>query len=147
MKCEVYGLDQLKVYKYVVIIAEYQGEWILCKHKERDTWETAGGHIEPGETPLEAAKRELYEETGAVSFSIEPVFDYWAADETSEANGIVFFAEIAELGDLPKSEMEKIRLFSALPPNLTYPDITPKLFSYFKVHFLYLISEKEWIAK
>ncbi|MCQ1531633.1 NUDIX hydrolase [Lutispora saccharofermentans] len=135
MKCETYELNYLKRYKYVVIIGKYRGNWILCKHKKRDTWETAGGHIEAGETPMDAAKRELFEETGAVSFDIKPVFDYWAADETSEANGMVFYAEINELGNLPESEMERIGCFETLPSNLTYKDITPKLFEYLSNNF------------
>lgn len=140
MKCEAYELSSLKRYKYVVIIAKYRGNWILCKHKKRDTWETAGGHIELGESPLEAAKRELFEETGSISFDIKPIFDYWAADDTSEANGMVFFAEIKKLGDLPESEMEKIKFFQTLPSNLTYKDITPKLFQYLETNFQHLLS-------
>ncbi|MBW4827072.1 MAG: NUDIX domain-containing protein [Clostridiaceae bacterium] len=145
MICEVYDLNHLKTYKYVVIIAKYHGKWILCKHKERDTWETAGGHIELGETPLDAAKRELFEETGAVSFDIKPIFDYWAADKTSdvngsEANGMVFYADIKKLGDLPESEMEKVRCFETLPSNLTYKDITPKLFQHLDKNFKHLLS-------
>jgi len=139
MKCEAYELSHLKSYKYVVIIAKYRGNWVLCKHKKRDTWETAGGHIELGESPLDAAKRELFEETGAISFDIKPIFDYWAADETSEANGMVFYAEIKELNDLPESEMEKIKCFETLPPNLTYKDISHKLFQYFETNFQHLL--------
>ena len=41
-------------------------------HKKRTTWEYPSGWIEEGETPLEAEKRELYEETGAVAFDMEP---------------------------------------------------------------------------
>ena len=143
MKCEVYDLNHFSNYKFVVIIAKYQGSWLLCKHKKRTTWETAGGHIEPGETPLEAAKRELYEETGAILYRIEPVFDYWAADDVSEADGMVFYAEIKELGDLPESEMERVKCFSALPLNLTYPDITPKLARHLENNFQHIRSAKE----
>ena len=140
MKCETYELNYLKSYKYVVIIAKYHGNWILCKHKKRDTWETAGGHIELGEMPLDAAKRELFEETGAVSFDIKPIFDYSASDETSHANGMVFYAEIKELNDLPESEMEKIEYFETLPMNLTYKDITTKLFQHLENNFQYIYS-------
>ncbi|WP_350445893.1 NUDIX domain-containing protein [Anaeromonas frigoriresistens] len=59
--------------------SRYNEKWLLCKHKKRDTWETAGGHIEIGETPLDDAKRKLFEETGAISSDIQPIFDYWSA--------------------------------------------------------------------
>ncbi|GHU87746.1 DNA mismatch repair protein MutT [Spirochaetia bacterium] len=133
MKCTVYGLGTLKQYKYVVTFARYNGKWIICKHKNRNTWETSGGHIEQGETPLDAAKRELFEETGAVDFEIQNVCDYWACAEPHEtaditwSNGQVFLAQVKKLGPLPESEMEKIDLFDAFPQNLTYPDITREL--------------------
>jgi 8-oxo-dGTP diphosphatase len=34
------------------------------RHRRLGTWLPVGGEIEPGETPLEAARRELREETG-----------------------------------------------------------------------------------
>ena len=106
---------------------------MLSRHKQRTTWETQGGHVEPEETPIEAAKRELYEESGAIQFEIHPIFDYWAGDEkTGEgATGMVFHAEIYERGMLPESEMAEVQLFDALPANLTYPAITPELFTCF----------------
>jgi 8-oxo-dGTP diphosphatase len=127
-------LGELKKYKYVVTFARYDDKWLLCKHKNRNTWEVSGGHIESGENPMEAAKRELYEETGAVDFSIDPICDYWAGDEPYEteniscANGRVFLANITKIGNLPESEMEKTGLFEVIPENLTYPDITKELF-------------------
>jgi 8-oxo-dGTP diphosphatase len=133
MKCSVYGIGKLKDYKYVVTFARYNGKWVICKHKNRDTWETSGGHIEANETPIEAAKRELYEETGAIDFEIQPVCDYWACDEPHEtekitwANGQVFLAYIKHFGKLPESEMECINFFESFPQNLTYPDITHEL--------------------
>lgn len=136
MKCNTYDVGYLWDYKYVVIFAIYNDKWIFCKHKKRNTWETAGGHIEQDEIPLDAAKRELFEETGSVKFDIYPICDYWACDEPHEtrnigwANGVVYFAMVHTLGELPESEMERISFFDELPENLTYPDITPKLFPY-----------------
>lgn len=128
MECNVCKLNELKEYKYVVILSKFQGKILLSRHKKRSTWETQGGHIEKGETPLEAAKRELFEESGAVKFSILPVFDYWAGDDESSANGMVFIAEIDELSDIPNSEMKEVQTFLSLPDSLTYPEITPILF-------------------
>ena len=131
MKCTVYKLNYLKNYKHVVIYARYENKWIICKHKNRTTWETSGGHIEKGETPVEAAKRELQEETGVVDFEINGVCDYWACYEPHEkeniewSTGQVFLAHVKKMGAIPEnSEMECIDLFDEFPQNLTYPDIT-----------------------
>ena len=59
--------------KYAVIVAQYQGKWILCRHNDRTTWEIPGGHRESDETPDEAAARELWEETGATKARIKPI--------------------------------------------------------------------------
>lgn len=129
MTCKVCPLGTLVPYKYVVVMSKYQGRILLSRHRDRTTWETQGGHIEPGETPMDAARRELYEESGAVDFDIRPVFDYWAGDENGGASGQVFAAEIRTLGPMPKSEMAEVRAFDEVPPNVTYPAITPELFA------------------
>ena len=134
MTCKTYEAGSLKEYKYVVILSEYQGKILLSQHKSRNTWETQGGHIEPGETPMEAARRELFEESGAVEFEIEPLCDYWAGTPEDWANGMVFRAVISKLGPLPQSEMARVRTFDRLPANVTYPVITPVLFAYLENH-------------
>ena len=48
----------------VAIFCRHGGEILLIRHKRLGTWLPVGGEIEPGETPLEAARRELREETG-----------------------------------------------------------------------------------
>ena len=125
---KVFPLNTFPAHKYVVTFARYQDKWLFSRHRSRTTWETQGGHIEEGETPLQAARRELYEESGATEFTITPMFDYWAGDRTGSAVGVIFLAEITQLGDLPNSEMAEVRTFDALPDNLTYPEITPFLY-------------------
>lgn len=129
MFCTIHPLNSLGDYIFVVTLSEYRGRLLLSRHRRRDTWETQGGHIEPDETPLAAARRELYEESGATAFAIEPLCDYRAGDGASATNGMVFVAKIAVLGDLPDSEMAEVRAFDGLPANLTYGNITPKLYA------------------
>ena len=130
MVCKTYPLGELKEYKYVVILSEYDGRILLSRHKERTTWETQGGHIEATETPFEAAKRELYEESGAIQYEIAPFCDYWAGNEETKegASGVVFTAKITKLGAIPESEMQEVKTFGELPEKLTYPAISTALF-------------------
>ena len=48
----------------VAVFCRHGGEILLVRHKRLDLWLPVGGEIEPGETPLDAARRELAEETG-----------------------------------------------------------------------------------
>lgn len=128
LKCKIYTLNSLPDVKYVVVCSFYEGKFLLSKHKKRDTWETQGGHIEENESPLDAAKRELFEESGVINADLVPICDYLGYDDTGSANGVVFVADVKTLGSLPESEMEKIGIFEELPCNLTYPNVTPILF-------------------
>ena len=117
--------------KFAVIITKSNGQWVFCKHKERNTLEVPGGHREPGEDILTTAKRELYEETGAVDFSIEPICVYsvtasWNYDG-QETFGMLFYADVKTFEKDLHSEIERIVIQDKLPTAWTYPDIQPYL--------------------
>lgn len=127
LQCQIHPFGSLNDLRFVVVCSFYQGKLLLSRHKERQSWETQGGHIEAGETPLEAAKRELYEESGVSKAELLELCDYYGYDESGGANGTVFVAKVEELGTLPNTEMAECRLFERLPDNLTYPLVSPKL--------------------
>lgn len=119
--------------KFAVIIARSRGKWVLCRHKERDTYEVPGGHREDGENILETARRELQEETGALVFDLKPLCVYSVTGKTrvnetgEESFGLLCFAEITEFSGRLDSEIAEVLLLDELPENWTYPLIQPKL--------------------
>lgn len=134
MEVKFYESIQDNWLKFAVIISTYQGKWVFCKHRERDTYEVPGGHREPGEDILTTAKRELYEETGAVDFEIRPVCVYSVLRGDEEKNslqeesfGMLYVAEIKEFEGELHSEIEKIIITEKYPDNWTYPLIQPQL--------------------
>ena len=114
--------------KFAVIIAKSAGKWVLCKHKERTTYEVPGGHREEGEIIEETARRELYEETGATEYTLKPISVYSVIkDSGQETFGMLYYAEVTSFEEKLHSEIERIVLTEELPVNWTYPDIQPRL--------------------
>ncbi|MGB8453708.1 MAG: NUDIX domain-containing protein [Anaerocolumna sp.] len=138
LKVNFYDNIDDSLLKFAVIVSKSQGKWVFCKHKERSTYECPGGHREAGEDILATAKRELYEETGAVEYSIKKICVYsvrgndGVVENSTETFGMLYFADITKFEELPGFEIEKIELFDNLPVNWTYPEIQPKLLG--KVH-------------
>ena len=126
MRCDTYPLGSLDELKYVVVLSRMDGRILLSRHRERSGWETQGGHIEPGETPLAAARRELYEESGALEYDIAPLCDY----QFAHGAAAVYAVRVTRLGPLPESEMAEVRLFDEMPRELTYPEAGPELYEH-----------------
>jgi len=144
MTVKTAGLNTLSNYTFVVIICRYRDKWLYCRAEGSDAFGNAGGHIEEGETALEAAKRELYEETGALEYNIVPVFDYSVENFNEYSSGQVFLAHINKLGKLPRFEIVEIRLFEALPDKMRFPLIQPELYKRMQI-WLNLHSAKDEI--
>jgi len=129
IQIDFYDLDPIRDFNltYVVMCVRYRNQWIFVRHRERTTWEIPGGHIEPGETPDEAAARELYEETGALRYSLNAVCDYSVTGTPVAGYGRLYFAEVELFNTELEFEIAEIRFADALPDNLTYAAIQPVL--------------------
>lgn len=125
--CPLYSLEK---YSFVVIVTKNEnGEYLLSRKANGNTWEFQGGHIEEQETPFEAANRELKEEAGIYDAMITPLVDYQTDEKDTHGiikgevrYGMIFVAKILK-SDIRKelvNEMEEVRFFDILPCNMTY---------------------------
>jgi len=128
MNIKLHRIDE-RYRKYAVIIVYEEGEFLLVKHSHRDTWEIPGGHHEKGETIMETAERELYEETGALKYNLEHIYDYSVEVGNLKNFGGLFRAKIIQRGALPDFEISEVGKFKELPSSdkMTYGTIQHQL--------------------
>ena len=120
---------------YVVIAARYDGGWLFVRHRRRGGWEMAAGHPDEGEGSVEAAVRELTEETGALDFVMEPVLCYSVEADAGKQYGRLFLAEVQTLGELTDTdEIEEVRVFHRRPRNLSLPEVMSVLYGVARRH-------------
>ena len=114
---------------YVVIAARYDGGWLFVRHRKRGGYELAAGHPDEGEDSVQAAVRELMEETGALDFTLEPVTYYSVDTGRGKKTGRLFLAFIDTLGEITdKHEIEGIKVFRRLPRNLSLSEVMTFLY-------------------
>ncbi len=82
--------------KHVWVIARYHDQWLLTKHKDRGL-EFPGGKVEKGETPDEAAVREVREETGGIVENLTYIGQYFVDGKASRIIKNIYFATISDL--------------------------------------------------
>lgn len=112
---------------YVTALARYQNRWVFARHHQRQSWDMPGGHREPEESPMEAMRRELWEETGAQKAVLHEICAYMV--NWDDKCGMLYYADIQELGPLPEEfEMAELLFTDSLPESITYPEIYPDLY-------------------
>ncbi len=116
---------------FVILMAQRpNGKWLFVRHRDRITWEMPAGHREEGETALEGAKRELYEETGAIKFNIRSLLQYEGEYKGDKVFGEIFYADVEKLGNLPPFEIAEVTELETIPSidQLSYPELQPIFF-------------------
>ncbi len=89
--------------RFAVIIARSGPNLIFCRHRDRDTYEMPGGHREPGESIEACARRELEEETGALTYTLTPLCVYSVTGKNrvstgEETFGMLYVADVLSGG-------------------------------------------------
>lgn len=83
-------------------LVEKDGEYLMIKEgKERcrDTWNIPGGAVEHGENPVEAVKREVFEETGLEVTEIKGLLGVVEGRATNDQHPIFVFVFSCEVED------------------------------------------------
>ncbi|TWI56887.1 RNA deprotection pyrophosphohydrolase [Halalkalibacter nanhaiisediminis] len=81
---------------HVWVVCRFGDKWLLTQHRTRGI-EFPGGKVEKGESALEAAEREVHEETGAQVDSISYIGQYEVSCGEDVMYKNVYFASIAEI--------------------------------------------------
>lgn len=81
--------------KHVFVICSYDQQWLLTKHVRG--LEFPGGKVEEGESPEEAAHREVKEETGATIKQLHYIGQYHVDGKGGTIVKNVYFAFIDQL--------------------------------------------------
>ncbi|MDC7233157.1 MAG: NUDIX domain-containing protein [Spirochaetales bacterium] len=123
------GTTEDSLLEYMVIAARYRGQWVIVRLKGREDWCFPGGHREAGETMDEAARRELYEETGAREYTMSRIAQYSVDHGSRISWGSIYEAEIKSFDSLPAEyEIEEVSFADDFPlENTRFPGIMPDL--------------------
>lgn len=97
-----------------VVAVDNDGQVLLVRQPRpavgADLLELPAGLVDPGETPLECARRELAEETGYTARRLEPLATFYSSPGFSTELLYVFVATELEPADAAHDEEEDIEL-------------------------------------
>ncbi len=69
---------------FTFIVDKSTGLCLAQLRSDDDTWSLTGGLVDPGETPLEALRRECFEEIGFIPSDIKEIYGSFVKNERGE---------------------------------------------------------------
>jgi ADP-ribose pyrophosphatase len=95
----------------VILVTERNSILLVRQYRmpaEKHLWEIPAGRLDPGETPLKAAKRELTEETGYHAKTWKKLASWWASPGFLSEKMTLFLAADLMPGDAKPMDDERI---------------------------------------
>lgn len=91
---------------------------LLLEYQTNDHWSFPKGHVEPGETEVETALREVKEETGLdiiIDDSIRYSFSYIITDRNIDKEVVIFPATLSNPSQAPTKQASEISELHWIP--------------------------------
>lgn len=96
----------------VVMPVDSRGRVLLVRQfrlpAQQELWELPAGHIDKGESAIQAARRELAEETGYRAGKVRKLIDFYASPGISQEKMHLFLATDLKAGAASPSDEERI---------------------------------------
>ena len=137
-----------------VLCLVHRGEDLLLQNRVKQDWQgyaMPGGHVEPGESIMEAVIREMHEETGlhiinpklcgVKQFPIEGGRYLVFLFETEEFTGELTGSEEGEMTWIPRNRLHEYKTVDDLEQMLDVM-LKPEL-----TEFQYVIEDGNWLVK
>lgn len=110
----IYGVVHFKNLAIGVIpVDEHGNTWLVGQYRyalDLYSWEIPEGGCPLGTSPLEAAKRELLEETGITAAQWEPILDCHVSNSVTNEAGKIFLARELSFGTAEPEETEQLEV-------------------------------------
>lgn len=108
----IYGLVHFKnIAVGIVPLDENKHTWLVGQYRyalNKYSWELPEGGCPQGEAPLEAAKRELMEETGIIAQKWTPLLNLDVSNSVTDEQGTAFIAQDLSYGPSIPEETEQL---------------------------------------
>ncbi|HRI61585.1 MAG TPA: NUDIX hydrolase, partial [Saprospiraceae bacterium] len=110
----IYGVVHFKNTAVGIVPLDREGfTWLVGQYRytlERYSWEIPEGGGAVGSDPLEAAQRELLEETGITARLWTPLLELHTSNSVTDEYGVVYVAQDLELGKSQPEETEELHI-------------------------------------
>ena len=108
----IYGVVEFKNLAIGIVPVDQEGNtWLVRQFRytlDQFTWEIPEGGCPIGETPIEAAQRELQEETGLTAKKWTKIAQFHTSNSVTDEYGEVFLAENLTMGEQALEDCEDI---------------------------------------